>query len=1382
MQRLLVLVVLFIAFFLALKLSVQTDGAFDSAILAAIGFVILASYTAAEVGSVFTLPRVSGYITAGVLLGPSVFDLLSARVVEEMTMFNTLALGLIATGAGLELETGGLKKLWRTLTVTVLGKIGLAGGLVFGSFVAIQHFFSPLHLESTGQILSVGLVLATLSVGTSPAIVLAVINEMGAKGRVADLALGAAVIKDFVLVVLLAIAVAVSGGWLGVESSGEHGGVVGLVATELLGSIAVGAIVGLTIIGYVRFIGAEMLLFVAALILAVSEISNVLHLDRLLVFIVSGFVVRNFSRVWEEVLHGVETVALPVFVVFFTIAGAQIDLVKTWAMLPVAAALCAARAGGLFGATKLGAWVSGDDADTARRTFMAYLPQAGVTLGLLSIAAAKLPMVAEEMQALGVAMVAINLMIGPVTLRKGLQEKAEELPAPEIEEEPGEEEGGERLSVMRPSVVIRAEELDFGDDTLKDLGTALERDLLSAIETTVRDHLVAHGQALSLELSTVLEGEEEHTILQRLHRWGREERARDVVQRAASAARNLFDVCEQRLSELNAEVTVSVQDELYRTVVGDGRRVRFRKWKGRMLARLTRKTRMRRIPARLAARHALTPRMAQLSVQLLGAMCRTHARILSELRRTANGDLGLGELADAVTEHLDALPRDFRTDAQVAVGQGVLELSELMQDIDSPVRPIGTLRFSNVEPEARRYIEALEGTPEEWARVLSAAEGGLALATALSRAGHAAEAALEREVLMPLAEASEALEPAVAAAKAQLNEALVATRDEALADVDLKSHLTAFEKLREQREREGPVSASSFRAAAALHAANVEVRQLVDSLPEQVRVPAHRDEPGQTQDPAAVESRVVSLRGEARRMLIIELMPTVDLEGGRAAGSVQDLEARRAEAIEMSESALEALFAGELGRKELEETLERALGHLQQGEQTARTQLISAHDTIASQLSDALSHLSDLTVRGGREALSFATTGIAPLHRVREALQHGWARVRERAGRVRSQWSALMGAELTQHLKSELRTARDLREFVATRETALPVIYGRLFRLEPLRDLRLAAGREVELAMLLDAERKWLKGGGSGALIMGDAGSGRTSLLNLAQTEFNAARLIRPEPLGVPRDLGLTRALAYELRRRPTRKDVAAGLCTHRTVVVLDDLGHWFEPGAAGLTELRGFLDLVVRTHNEVFWAVTASSHWLELVEDAVPVSDVFGTVIELPPLDLHALRRLIETRHVLSGMELTHGQTILSRLLGRVREDSAAEIDFRLLHSVTGGNIQAALAAWSRAVSVEGDAVRVYGHRLLLERLPTLENLEVPVLAVLMQLLRFGPQDPRRLADSLGLSRREVARQLRLLENCGLLRKTGKQAFTLEPEHRHRLVPRLPLSAERRS
>ena len=77
------------------------------------------------------------------------------------------------------------------------------------------------------------------------------------------------------------------------------------VAEHLGLEIVAGGLVGAILIAYLRWIKAEMLLFVAAIVLVVAEVSHNFHLEPLLIFIVAGFVVRNFSD-FEHDLHDLE--------------------------------------------------------------------------------------------------------------------------------------------------------------------------------------------------------------------------------------------------------------------------------------------------------------------------------------------------------------------------------------------------------------------------------------------------------------------------------------------------------------------------------------------------------------------------------------------------------------------------------------------------------------------------------------------------------------------------------------------------------------------------------------------------------------------------------------------------------------------------------------------------------------------------------------------------------------------------------------------------------------------------------------------------------------------------------------------------------------------
>lgn len=533
----------------------------DPLTLATLGFVVLASFALAELGGALGLPKVTGYILAGITLGPFAGNIMSSAVVGEMRMFNTLALGLIATTAGLELDLRGLRRLAKTLATTVAMKIVLGVIFVGGTLYALEMGFGLLGLGSSEETMALALIFAALSLGTSPAIALAIISESKAKGRLSELILGAAIVKDVVVVVCLAIAVATAKALTGGGSLGAD--VLIHVGEELGASILAGSILGGLLIAYLRWVKAEMLLFVAAMVLVVAEVSAALHLELLLVFIVAGLIVRNFSKYEHDLLHPLETVSLPVFVVFFTSAGASVDLGATLSVLPMALAVCGARALAYIVAGQLGGKAGGEEPGPRKLAWLGYLPQAGVTLGLIGLASGQLgDTIGPAVATLGMAVVAINLLVGPVTMGLALK-RAGEVPSAAPSEDTTQ--ASDEQAAHAPTAISDPRLARL----LPPLRSALNGTVEDSIRKVARKRVHALTEATSKTLSTV-------------DKPARARRALTALRTSSNAAGQfdgyaLFGELSAHLGELPDAMSVPLE-ELHRTAQPtDSRTVRWKK-------------------------------------------------------------------------------------------------------------------------------------------------------------------------------------------------------------------------------------------------------------------------------------------------------------------------------------------------------------------------------------------------------------------------------------------------------------------------------------------------------------------------------------------------------------------------------------------------------------------------------------------------------------------------------------------------------------------------------------------------------------------------------------------------------------------------------------
>ena len=116
-----------------------------------------------------------------------------------------------------------------------------------------------------------------------------------------------------------------------------------------------------------------------------------LHLEPLLICISAGFTVQNFSKYGYIFMEAMERFALPIFVLFFSIAGASLNLdalLKTW---PLAAFLVVIRTLGIFGSTWVAGILNRDSSQHRRIAWMAYITQAGVAIGLAQLAQRRFP-------------------------------------------------------------------------------------------------------------------------------------------------------------------------------------------------------------------------------------------------------------------------------------------------------------------------------------------------------------------------------------------------------------------------------------------------------------------------------------------------------------------------------------------------------------------------------------------------------------------------------------------------------------------------------------------------------------------------------------------------------------------------------------------------------------------------------------------------------------------------------------------------------------------------------------------------------------------------------------------------------------------------------
>lgn len=440
--------------------------AFDPSAMLALGFVILASYAFGSLVERIGLPHITGYLIAGLALGPSTahllpeswhvppFDagILSQSVIDQLSPLNTLAVALIALTAGGELKIESLKKGLATIVGVLGGQIVVLLALCVAFVVGVSGVIPGVELPGLGQLdmsaaLALGSVVGAISIATSPAATIAVINDLRARGPMTSSVLATVVLKDVVVVVLFAVVSTFAAQTLGVGGSDQALGLY--LLKHIGGALVLGAAIGAGMALYLRYVNAEVLLFLVGVVYTAAYLAGALDVEAVVLFITAGFVTANFSSEGDHLVETVEKLSLPVYVVFFTLAGAKLHLEELFLLWPFVLVLVGLRTGGMWVGTAIGGALAGAPEVIRKRGWLGFVSQAGVAISLASIIGRRMGPAGEALSTLIIASIAINELIGPVMLKVGLSGAGEAGGADEggAEEEEPEETADEEADV-----------------------------------------------------------------------------------------------------------------------------------------------------------------------------------------------------------------------------------------------------------------------------------------------------------------------------------------------------------------------------------------------------------------------------------------------------------------------------------------------------------------------------------------------------------------------------------------------------------------------------------------------------------------------------------------------------------------------------------------------------------------------------------------------------------------------------------------------------------------------------------------------------------------------------------------------------------------------
>lgn len=381
--------------------------------LASLGLILLLALLAGHLVQFLRVPEVTGYILAGVMLGPSVLGWVSARNLAALEVLSEVALGLILFSIGAVFEVERFRKVGRPILYITLMESLLAGGLVFGGMLLL------------GQAWQVAALLGAIAIATAPASTLMVIRECDSEGPLTSTLMGIIAINNIVCLTMFSVVSAAIN-----LASGLEGG--NLFATlyhsvfsllwQLFGSVALGFLVGLMLVGWATKISdtGEMMMLVAGSVLFCVGVAHAFELSQLIASLAVGATMVNLSGRSKRLFATLGETDPPFYAIFFVIAGADMDVALVWNMGLLGVVYVLGRTGGKalgarWGATRLAM------PDTVRRFLgFALFAQADLAIGLTLVINRSFVEFAPTVGAAVLAAVVVYEILGPIGVRFAL--------------------------------------------------------------------------------------------------------------------------------------------------------------------------------------------------------------------------------------------------------------------------------------------------------------------------------------------------------------------------------------------------------------------------------------------------------------------------------------------------------------------------------------------------------------------------------------------------------------------------------------------------------------------------------------------------------------------------------------------------------------------------------------------------------------------------------------------------------------------------------------------------------------------------------------------------------------------------------------------------
>ena len=342
------------------------------------------------------LPTVTGLIIVGVLVGPSSLNIIDKFAIDNLNFLFDLSLGFIAFAAGSELFFKEIQGSFNSIKWNTLSSIFitfLIGFCLVGLTLIYIPYFDDI---STTIKFYISLLSASIFVARSPASAIAVINDLKAKGKFTSTSMGVLCLSDFGVILLFAVVFSII---KSIDLGSFQFYNIIIIIFEIIFSIGFGIVYGIFINNFLNIsikkyfkyfliilIGFSSFLFASYIREAsVSLIEKEIIFEPLLICMVAGIYIINRTNKRLEFLDFIQVSGKYIYVIFFTLVGASLDIPLVLDVFEFALLFFLLRLISLFVSAYVGGTLAKDDFNYKILGWTPHITQAGVSLGLIQI-------------------------------------------------------------------------------------------------------------------------------------------------------------------------------------------------------------------------------------------------------------------------------------------------------------------------------------------------------------------------------------------------------------------------------------------------------------------------------------------------------------------------------------------------------------------------------------------------------------------------------------------------------------------------------------------------------------------------------------------------------------------------------------------------------------------------------------------------------------------------------------------------------------------------------------------------------------------------------------------------------------------------------------